>query len=112
MPLHAQAEIVDVYRQLGGLDPVPLQAGPWDMSFNGLVVEYDEEQHFNRYRAATLNQESTCQLPWHAAYLGFSSTYEDDCRKCVRREVLDKPADRANVRSCRSARHPRRSGLT
>ena len=81
LPSAVQPEIVDLYRQLGGLDPLPVQAGPWDMAFDGLIVEYDEEQHFNRYRAAALTPDWSYRLPWRVAYLGYSAIYEDECRR-------------------------------
>jgi hypothetical protein len=49
-------EVRRIYEKLGGiLLNVPLTFGGWDIILDGLVVELDEEQHFNRYRAMTLN---------------------------------------------------------
>ena len=48
-------EMLRTYRKLDGiLDVPPLSFGKWDICLNGFIVELDEEQHFNRYRAATL----------------------------------------------------------
>jgi hypothetical protein len=51
------AELHALYRRLGGLLATPTwRPGGWDLVFGGsLVVELDEELHFNRYRALTLN---------------------------------------------------------
>jgi len=49
-------EIVSIYRSLGGiLELPPLGFGSWDLVYEDFIVELDEEQHFNRYRAFTLN---------------------------------------------------------
>ena len=60
MPAQVQADLHDLYRTLGGMNPNPsFRPGSWDLAFaDGLVVELDEELHFNRYRAHTL------QPPW------------------------------------------------
>ena len=42
----------------------------------GLLVELDELQHFNRYRAMTLTPERAVQLPWRADYLTFCADHE------------------------------------
>lgn len=49
-------EVIRSYRRLGGIlkDP-PLSFGKWDICLDGFIVELDEEQHFNRYRAITLD---------------------------------------------------------
>ena len=67
-------EIDKLYRALGGTQPAPrLQPGPWDLTFDdGLVVELDEELHFNRYRKATLDTTWTVKLPWQTEYLKYS----------------------------------------
>jgi hypothetical protein len=49
-------EVFRIYRRLGGiLNQPPLSFGEWDICLNGFIVELDEEQHFNRYRAITLD---------------------------------------------------------
>ena len=52
----AHESVINLYRALGGRSDVPrLRPGAWDLSFeDGLVVELDEELHFNRYRGQTL----------------------------------------------------------
>ena len=71
-----------VYRELGGiLDKVPLNLRPWDMEIDGIAVELDEELHFNRYRAKTLE----CPLYYDLAkfplrgYRQYCLDYEQKC---------------------------------
>lgn len=75
------AEIEDLYQQLGGVEPEPsLRPGAWDLAFEGdLVVELDEELHFNRYRSATLDPAWTASLPWRANYLRYCAEHERAC---------------------------------
>lgn len=48
--------VVHIYGKLGGLQEQPRVApGPWDIQFDDIAVELDEENHFNRYRATTLD---------------------------------------------------------
>ena len=70
-----------MYRELGGLLTTPVwRPGSWDMVFAGpLVVELDEELHFNRYRALTLKASWAKDLPWTRAYLSYCAEYEDRC---------------------------------
>lgn len=67
-----------MYRQLGGQQTPPaIRQGPWDLAFvDGLVVELDEELHFNRYRARTLQAMARADLPWHAAYAAYCDRHE------------------------------------
>lgn len=68
------------YRMLGGIQTEPrLAPGSWDLSFQDLIVELDEELHFNRYRLATLSQSWSEGLPWSAAYGTFSAEHEPRC---------------------------------
>lgn len=49
-------EVARTYRKLGGILDIPtLSFGNWDICLDGFIVELDEEQYFNRYRALTLN---------------------------------------------------------
>ena len=69
------------FGHLGGHDGSGrLQPGPWDLAFeNGLVVELDEQLHFNRYRARTLHADWTEPLPWRDVYLVYCRDRERDC---------------------------------
>jgi hypothetical protein len=73
--------IRDAYGHLGGLDMHPvLRPGSWDLSFDGgLVVELDEELHFNRYRAMTLDFPWADELPWKADYVRLAGSHESHC---------------------------------
>lgn len=54
--------------------------GAWDLAFeDGLVVELDEQLHFNRYRATTLHEEWARFLPWRGSYLVYCQEREADC---------------------------------
>jgi hypothetical protein len=66
LPEHGAEEVLALYRSLGGSQAKPdLRPGPWDLVFDGpLVVELDEELHFNRYRAQTLTASWERSLPW------------------------------------------------
>jgi hypothetical protein len=70
LPAATAAEVLALYRSLGGAADTPnLRPGGWDLPFaGGLVVELDEELHFNRYRAATLAASWESGLPWTAEY--------------------------------------------
>ncbi|AWG71869.1 hypothetical protein I3U86_23715 [Mycobacteroides abscessus subsp. massiliense] len=51
------------------------------MAFGDLVIELDEEQHFNRYRALTLDTPFAAKLPWRDTYLTQCASFEMTCRK-------------------------------
>lgn len=71
----------DLYRRLGGIAPEPkLRPGRWDLALNdGIVVELDEELHFNRYRGVTLDSEWSLKLPWRQDYLRLVDEHESEC---------------------------------
>lgn len=70
-----------LYDQLGGLKPArALRPGAWDLSFaDGLVLELDEELHFNRYRFSTLQAPKATKLPWRDIYLDYCERHEEEC---------------------------------
>jgi len=53
--------------------------GSWDLSYDGLVVELDEELHFNRYRARTLEASWTLRLPWRQNFLTYCAAHVAEC---------------------------------
>lgn len=78
-----QRQLLEIYRALGGELEAPVFApGAWDLVFeNGLHVELDEQLHFNRYRAATLDYPWTSGLVWSAAYKVYCTSQESHCLK-------------------------------
>lgn len=71
-----------IFGALGGeADRFPERGpGRWDLvTAEGLVVELDEEQHFNRYRAATLAVLTDAALPWSSSYAGYCAGMERRC---------------------------------
>lgn len=74
-------ELLALYSELGGLIETPVwRPGGWDLIFEGqLVVELDEQLHFNRYRALTLRSSWSAALPWTGPYLKYCADHEDRC---------------------------------
>jgi hypothetical protein len=74
-------ELLGLYRRLGGVEAHPtLRPGPWDLVFEGpVVVELDEELHFNRYRDLTLAASWGDRLPWTPAYRIYCQNHEAEC---------------------------------
>jgi hypothetical protein len=81
LPANARDWVVELFQTLGGRTPMPpLRPGAWDLALaDGLVVELDEELHFNRYRAQTLRRQWAAALPWHDVYLDLCRDREQDC---------------------------------
>ncbi len=81
LPASTATELLEVYYALGGLEATPtFRPGPWDLPFAaGLLVELDEELHFNRYRATTLRASWETRLPWAERYGVYCNDFEDDC---------------------------------
>jgi hypothetical protein len=81
LPATACDRVVELFEILGGRTPMPpLRPGAWDLAFaDGLVLELDEELHFNRYRAQTLQSPWATDLPWHSAYLDHCRAREPEC---------------------------------
>ena len=70
-PAGVADDIAELYRALGGRAEVSkLRPGAWDLAFaDGLILELDEELHFNRYRRQALQAASCAPLPWRDEYL-------------------------------------------
>lgn len=77
-----QALIRHTYDLLGGAPEQfdRIRPGGYDLAFTTpdgmLLVELDEEQHFNRYRALTLPAAGRLGLPWVPAYLDYCARHE------------------------------------
>ena len=79
MPPEAAERVRDLYRALGGdaEEFVVFRPGVWDIVLaDGLIVELDEEQHFNRYRRATLEPAWADVLPWADEYRHYADDHE------------------------------------
>jgi len=88
MPPEAAERVLDLYRALGGSaeEFVVFRPGVWDIVLaDGLIVELDEEQHFNRYRHATLEPAWSDALPWASDYRRYSGEHEASALKKARR---------------------------
>lgn len=78
--------VLRVYRALGGQHDFPrIAPGKWDLVANDYVIELDEERHFNRYRAATLESPLYDRLididvPTYAAHCRL---HESDCLRAA-----------------------------
>jgi hypothetical protein len=61
LPATTAASVLDLYSALGGVQLTPkLAPGGWDVVFaDGLLLELDEDMHFNRYRKITLEATRT-----------------------------------------------------
>jgi hypothetical protein len=77
-----QDQLRALYDLLGG-DPAEfhrIRPGGWDLAVETpgglLLVELDEEQHFNRYRHLTLDATADLGLPWTSAYLDHCRDHE------------------------------------
>lgn len=71
-------QIARVFDALGGArDAKPLAPGGWDFSLaDGTVLELDEQAHFHRYRASTLQLPFAQKLPWTGDYVTYCADYE------------------------------------
>ncbi|MDR7081083.1 hypothetical protein J2X01_000352 [Arthrobacter ginsengisoli] len=83
LPENVRDGIVDHYRGLGGAAAYTnFTSGKWDIATgDGLLIEFDEQLHFNRYRHRTLASPWSAEIPWTVAYLHYSSIHEDECVK-------------------------------
>lgn len=80
-----ELEVHELYRRLdGGQERPTFRPGPWDLRFSGLIVELDEELHFNRYRAQTLETSWSRDLPWAETYRAQCARYEPECLRAGR----------------------------
>jgi hypothetical protein len=83
LPESVRAEVVDLHRALGGMAGYSdFTSGKWDFATaEGLIIEFDEQLHFNRYREFTDRLTWSRRIPWSTAYLYYSSAHEDQCLK-------------------------------
>jgi hypothetical protein len=84
LPEQARKDVLSIYHALGGRQASPaLRPGAWDVEVAGILIELDEQLHFNRYRARTLTAASYSLLSRFplAVYQRFCSTKESVCLK-------------------------------
>lgn len=81
LPPEMTARILDLFEALGGRSSSPsLRPGAWDLVCKGgVLVELDEELHFNRYRRLTLDPDWMKPLPWRQEYLALARDREAEC---------------------------------
>ncbi|MGD0197173.1 MAG: hypothetical protein ABSC56_04610 [Solirubrobacteraceae bacterium] len=81
LPTNFTALALETYAALGGVLACPkLRPGAWDLAFDGgLVVELDEELHFNRYRLLTLDAPWYESRAWAAHYRALCVQHESEC---------------------------------
>ena len=73
-----QDEVRRLYSLLGGKrSPERFAPGRWDLTTkDSIAIELDEQFHFTRYRAMTLDSQHLVEAPWRSAYLGYCSAFE------------------------------------
>jgi hypothetical protein len=77
-------EVLSLYKDLGGaLNHPVLRPGAWDLSMGGVLIELDEELHFNRYRKMTLDRSWAASLPWTRSYVEACDTGEAKCLRAA-----------------------------
>lgn len=70
-------ELKKVYSALGGKQTkIPVRFGAWDIVTENFILELDEEQHFNRYRAQTLSSTLYKNWPWFDV-----ESYKNQCHQ-------------------------------
>ncbi|ACL42032.1 hypothetical protein Achl_4081 (plasmid) [Pseudarthrobacter chlorophenolicus A6] len=69
-----------IFRELGGVPGEPrLAPQHWDMQADELLIEFDEDLHFNRYRTLSLATPWSRHLPWSEAYGRYAVRMEGMC---------------------------------
>lgn len=69
LPAAAVDTLMACFREMGGVPARPaLAPRGWDMQADDLLVEFDEDLHFNRYRSLSLGTPGSPALPWSEPY--------------------------------------------
>lgn len=74
-------EAINLYRRLGGVHDVPpVHTGAWNIACGDLVIELDEERHFNRYRGFTLQSPAYSESAFPTeTFQQYCFRYEPQC---------------------------------
>lgn len=80
LPGAAVEPLMGLWRQFGGAGAGVLRAGKWDFAAEGLLIELDEQEHFNRYRSMALDLPGADRMPWAADYGPYCRDMEGKCR--------------------------------
>ncbi|MCK4664063.1 MAG: hypothetical protein KAT68_14440 [Bacteroidales bacterium] len=79
-------ELFRTYKKLGGImDEFPSRFRGWDVELKNVVIELDDERHFNRYRIITLGSEIYKKLDFFPMekYLKLCKEYESICLRAA-----------------------------
>jgi hypothetical protein len=69
----------------GVADAFAVNPGPWDIQYGDMLIELDEHQHFNRYRATTLRSSAYEKTTFSIAdYSRYCERHEDNCLRKAR----------------------------
>lgn len=81
MPAAAADALVGIFRGMGGVPAYQDALAPqhWDMRADDVLIEFDEDLHFNRYRSLSLATPWAPDLPWSEAYACYAVEMEDMC---------------------------------
>lgn len=75
-------EIEATYKKLNGqLKIYPVTFRGFDIELPNCIVEFDEAQHFNRYRSLTLDSAKNSNSFSTSDYKSFCKQFENDCLK-------------------------------
>lgn len=85
LPDEVVGALMSVFRELGGVSgPPELTPQGWDMQADDVLIEFDEDLHFNRYRTLVLAAPWYSHLPWSEAYSDYALSFEDICLRAGR----------------------------
>lgn len=81
LPAMAAGMLLVIFRELGGVPAHQAALAPrgWDMQADQVLIEFDEDLHFNRYRALSLAAPWVPDLPWSTLYGDYSTGMEGMC---------------------------------
>lgn len=83
LPASAADTLLVIFRDLGGVPAHEAALAPsgWDMQADQILIEFDEDLHFNRYRTISLATPWASDLPWSISYGAYSTGMEGMCLK-------------------------------